>query len=228
MRGVPSTQRHGLGVVMNPPLRRLAAVLVPGALALLLTACGGPPDPHATAPYPLNIPVAHRSPRQLTEGRLMMFPSMAARGLLAPLPRGLQHKVTNSSTAAQIRWSISVPDYAYTTAASPNANTVSVYSTGHGFQLAMLNVVPNKPRPAQIDCLEVRDLPGKPVSYGVTTLTKAPYLTQVNGCTGILDPASGWLPAWPTSTALYPPKTPIRVRIPKFAKVPPPTAATHP
>lgn len=227
MRGAPSSQPKRRGVVRIPPLARAVAVLALGALALLLAACGGPTkDPHATAPYPLDIPVAHRTPRQLSEGRLMMFPSMAARGLLAPLPRHLQHKVTSSSTVAVIRWSISAPEYAYTTAASPNADTVSVYSTGHGFRLAMLNVVPKKPRPKQIDCLEVRDVPGQPTTYGVTTLTQAPYLTQVNSCIGKLTPASGWLPAWPASTAVYLPARPIPVHTPKFAKIPSPTTTT--
>jgi len=206
-QGFFNSPQHDHGAV-RPLVRYASAALALGVVALLFAACGGsPPKPHAAAAtYPLNIPVAKRSPAQKAEGRLMLYPFLSTRHMIPPLPPDLVGKVKHPSTVAEVRLSMGEPNIATTTGSSFGPTVVAVYSTaitGNTYQLAMLGGK---------ECLEEK-LTKNSVQFGETSFAHETHLVQVNGCTATLTPGSGWLAAWPPSSDVFPPKTPIHVRV---------------
>lgn len=172
-----------IGVILGA----LGLVVVGGGLAAVETSTQHSVQPAVpTLPYPLDIPVAHRTGTQLVEGRLMLAPHLSATGQLDPLPKPLVSKVTDPAAIAEIRLSRSIPTLTWTNGASWGSSIASIDSTSPtttSYTIAMRS---------GSDC-EYLSYDNGAVRYTSVVLKAG------QSCAASKVLASRWRPSWPTS-----------------------------
>jgi len=189
-------RRVGLRRRPSPALShgRWAAGVGAGVLGVMAAAVGlsitqGAPSRAATPqlPYPLDIPVAQRTPAQLVQGRLMLPVALLEAQQLLQLPPGTRTQDMTPSTELMLRIASSVPTLNWSTQASWGPDVLAVYSPRRGtraFQLAGL---------AGHTCWMLQfDYPH--VRYGWSQLAAGQQ------CLAAALPQSGWHDHWPVST----------------------------
>lgn len=161
----------------------MVIVVMAGAAIAGLVISGSGSVTKVSAPYPLNIPVAKRTPAQLAQGRLMLPAHLAAIGQILPLSPSLASDHLSPLQTAEVRLATTLPTLSWTTGASVSSTLISVASdsiTMRTFTVAAL---------AGGVCWYMQ-YSANGTRYGETTRASG------RGCVANSAPKSGWQTNW--------------------------------